>query len=54
MSDEGMMNAARVMREAAETMKRAAGNMDDAFLQHQRFLDDWLNQLRTLVEEAKS
>ena len=44
--------AGYAIRGAAEDMNRAVANMQYAFEQHQRFLDEWLGRLETLIAEA--
>jgi hypothetical protein len=51
---EQIERAAHVMRSAADGMKDAMVSLDYALQQNQRFLDDWLNRLETLVKELGS
>lgn len=46
---EQVQSAANSMNHAADTMLRAAGNMDEALRSHQRFMDDWLERLAALL-----
>lgn len=49
---EEVGSAAGRMVSAATDMQRAAGNISYALEQHQRFLDDWLSRLQTLLEQT--
>lgn len=50
---EDVSRAASSMREAASTMQSAASNIAYSLEQHQRFLDDWLQRLTTLLENHR-
>ncbi len=50
---EGVEKAGYAMRSAAEDMNRAASNMQEVFMQHQRFLTDWLQTLEQVLTEYK-
>jgi len=50
---EEVRRAASAMNEAAQKMQQAAGSMEYALLQNQRFLDDWLNRLQSVLEARK-
>lgn len=50
---EQVQNAARQMQSAAEDMRKAAGDMQYGFEQHQRFLTDWLQQYREMLEQQQ-
>lgn len=53
MGAEDVSRAGYTMREAAHEMSRAAGNIDEALRNHQRFLDDWLQQLASVMQPPK-
>jgi hypothetical protein len=51
---EQVSSAARSMREAAEQMKHAAGEIDASLLRHQQFLNvlnEWLAQFESVLSE---
>lgn len=48
-----VQSAAGTMRGAAEEMRRAASQIDDALSRHQRFLDDWIMRFESAVETKK-
>jgi len=50
---EDVSRAANNMVCAAEAMARATNNMDSALLQHQRFMDEWLTRLESVLAEAR-
>lgn len=47
---EQIQSAAVTMRSAAEDMKRAADSMVYVFDRHERFLNDWLEQLSQTID----
>ncbi len=47
---EEVSRAASSMRDAAETMSRAASNFDYSIQANQRFMDDWLARFEAAVE----
>lgn len=51
---EEVGSASGRMRDAADTMRRAASEIDGALERHQRFLDDWLVRLEQTIERALS
>lgn len=46
MGAEGVERAGHRMSEAAETMRRAAGDIQHALTQHEQFLENWLIQFQ--------
>lgn len=48
---EDVRSAGNTMSNAADEMKRAAGNIDYTMQQHQRFLDDWLQRFEVVVNK---
>ena len=53
MGSEQIQSAGYAMRQAAEQMNHAAGNLDAALQRHERFMDDWLLRLQNLLESQK-
>jgi len=51
---EQVQSAARTMANAADEMRHAAGNIDEALRSHQRFLDDWLIRFQQAMEQPTS
>ncbi len=51
---EQVSSAAYAIRDAAQEMKRAAGEMEAAFLRHQQFLNEWLAQFESILGARKS
>lgn len=51
---EQVQSAARTISGAADQMSRAASQMEDTRRTFQSFLDDWLQQLRTTLEENRN
>lgn len=49
-SDEVRSAASRIAN-AAEEMQRAAGRISDVYFQHERFLERWLGDLQTILQE---
>lgn len=47
---ESVERAASSMNAAADKMKEAARDIDFALGNHQRFLNDWLERLQTMLE----
>lgn len=48
---EDVRSAGNTMVKAAESMQSAASTITEAFAQHQRFLDNWLRDLETVLNE---
>lgn len=48
---EDVRAAGSVMRQAAVEMNAASSNMRDALEQHQRFLQQWLEDFRAIMEK---
>lgn len=48
---EDVRSAGNTISGAADEMKRAAGNIDYALQQHQRFMDDWLQRFEAVVDK---
>lgn len=46
-------SAARQMSSAAEDMRRAAANFDDALNRHRQWMDDWLQRFESTIESLK-
>lgn len=53
MGAEDVRSAGNRISAAADTMRRAASNMDEALRNHQRFLDDWLMRFENVVSKPK-
>ena len=53
MGAEQVGRAGHNMSSAAEQMNRAAGQIDEALRQHQRFLDDWLLRFEALISRGE-
>lgn len=51
---EGVSHAASTMSSAASDMRSAASSIQDAFFQHQQFLNDWLTRLEAALENLAS
>ena len=47
---EDVRSAGHQMASAASDMNCAAGNFESVFFQHQRFMDDWLQQFESAIE----
>lgn len=52
MGAEQVQSAGNRISAAADDMRRTASHMESAFDQHQRFLDDWLVRLDTVLDAA--
>lgn len=50
---EDVRKAGFQMTEAAETMRRAAAQIDEALQRHERFLDDWLTRLQDALSNQE-
>ena len=50
---EQVSHAAASIRAAADTMLRAASNMEGSFNEQQRFLNDWLQRLEIVLAEHR-
>lgn len=50
MGAEQVQSAASRISSAASEMIRAASAIEDSFQRHQRFMDDWLQRLESLME----
>lgn len=48
---ETVGSAASLMSNAADRMQQAARDMEYAYSNHQRFMNDWLDRLGSLLEE---
>lgn len=46
-----LSNAASMMNDAAEKMRRVLGDFDFTISNHQRFMDSWLSQLREDLQD---
>ncbi len=49
MGSEQVQSAAGQMQRAAEDMRQASRNFDDAMQRHQRFMDDWLQRFEAAL-----
>lgn len=47
---EDVARAGHNIAGAADTMNRAAGNLDEVLMRHQRFMDDWLQRFEAALE----
>lgn len=54
MGSDDVSRAGHNMREAAQQMNSAASSIDSSLLQHQRFMEDWLQRYAALLEEHKT
>ena len=52
LGSEDVRRASGCMYDAAETMIRAASQIDESLRMHQRFLDDWLSRLEAAFADA--
>lgn len=50
---EEVSRAGHNMSSAASEMNRAASSIDDSLRQHQRFLDDWLARLESVMKQGR-
>lgn len=50
---ETVQHAANSMGSAAETMKRAAGEIDDTFQRQRMWLEDWLQRFENVLIEDR-
>lgn len=48
---EDVRSAGATISNAADEMKRAAGNIDYALQQHQLFLNDWLHRFEIVLDK---
>jgi hypothetical protein len=53
MGAESVQSAGYAMRQAAEEMNRAASGMQEAVHEQRRILDNFLIELRDIIDEAK-
>lgn len=53
MGAEDVRAAGNRMSSAAEEMRRAAGQIDEALRRHEMFLSDWLQDFSTTLERIK-
>lgn len=51
---EDVRAASRNIASAAETMQRAASQIDEALARHERFLDDWLMRFAAAMPEPQA
>lgn len=54
MGAEQVQSAGVAMRDAAQTMVRAAGEVGYHFDKHQRYMDDWLQRFEYLIERMEN
>lgn len=54
MGAEQVQSAASRMSSSASEMIRAASSIEDSFQRHQRFMDDWLQRLESILEPKVS
>ena len=52
MGAEDVRRAAHTIAEAADTMNRASGNLDEVLHRQRLFMDDWLNRLEAVLQES--
>jgi hypothetical protein len=50
---ETVSQAASSMRQAAEEMKRAASEIDYSLHRHEQFLQEWLQQFESILNEKR-
>ena len=48
---EDVRAAGSSMKSAAETIRQAAGSLEDSLFRHRQFMDEWMCRLETLKEE---
>ena len=54
MGAEAVQSAGYAMKGAAEQMSRAASNIDQSLIMHQRFMDDWLRRLEAAISQPNA
>ena len=54
MGSEDVSRAGRNMQSAAEQMSRAASSIEDSLFRHRQFLDDWIQRLESVMQEARA
>lgn len=54
LGSEDVQRAGHAIAAAAETMKRAADEMDVALHRHQQFLSEWLDRFEEITSRASS
>jgi hypothetical protein len=54
LGSEDVARAGYAMRDAADSINRAASNFQATLEQHQRFMEDWLQRLEQILREVKS
>jgi len=50
---EKVESAGYAMRDAAEKMRNAASQIDEALSRHQQFMQEWLGTLEQVLREVK-
>lgn len=50
---ESVSSAGSSMKAAAETMRQAAGSIEESLSRHRIFLDEWLITLEAIMSENK-
>jgi hypothetical protein len=50
---EEVRHAANTMSEAADTIRRAVGDLDDALRQHRQFMTEWLAQFEAALQASR-
>lgn len=48
---EQVASAARQMQQVADSIQRAANNLDHSLQMNQRWMDDWLQRFQSIVME---
>jgi len=54
LGSEQVQSAGNRMASAADQMSRAASSISDSLSQNQRFLDDWLQRLESVLSQPRS
>lgn len=50
MGVDDVRSAGNRMSSAADTMRTAAGQIDESLRRHEQFLDDWLQRFETAIQ----
>ena len=51
---ESVERAGSAMKQAAQEMNNAAGNIEHSLFQHRQFLDDWLARFEEMLANKQS
>lgn len=49
---EQVGNAAGMIKEAADRMQSAASQIEGALMRQERFMDEWLSRLESILQES--